>query len=292
MIKLVALYCGVAVACLAVTPSTLVDKVYRKTTAITATRYLAETTIVFQAHGRFTTLINADGTTVQPSPSLAKVYLHASHDGTYVYRRVSDTEAYADLTYDDGTQATVSIPDMTVSINATSDTSVQLTDVTTVAPITNLSLRAHVEPGHPVIAGLNVPGIPVGQRFFIQASGELRREVLIRVVGPSLVQFGVTDPWADPDFQLYSGTNFAFVTEGHYGDWTVPPVPSGNTKSDSTTEAEFQKVFAAVGAFPLEAKSKDAAAVVRLNPGSYTIVCTAAAGDPGGDVLIEAYLLP
>ena len=34
------------------------------------------------------------------------------------------------------------------------------------------------------------------------------------------------------------------------------------------------------------------AAVVRLPPGAYTIVCNAPAGDPGGDVLIEVYFLP
>jgi hypothetical protein len=281
-----------ALPALATTPQSLANKVYRRTTAIVPTRYLAETTVVFQDNGRFTTLIDANGSEVQPFPSLARVYLRPSRDGTYLFRRISDTEAYADLTYDDGSKSTISIPDAVVSLNATRDTSVQLTDVTTLTPITNLSLRAHVEPGHPVIAGLNVPGTPVAQNGFVQWLGELRREVLIRVVGPGLAQFGVTNAWADPDFQLYRGTNLAYVSEGHYSDWTVPPVPYRNTRPDAVTEAEFRKIFSAVGAFPLESQSKDAAAVVRLNPGSYTIVCNAPAGDAGGEVLIEVYVLP
>jgi hypothetical protein len=45
------------------------------------------------------------------------------------------------------------------------------------------------------------------------------------------------------------------------------------------------------GAFPLNAGSKDAAAVVTLNPGLYTVVVTGV-GSATGAVLIEIYELP
>jgi len=40
------------------------------------------------------------------------------------------------------------------------------------------------------------------------------------------------------------------------------------------------------------AGSKDAADVVRLAPGIYTVVASAGAGDAGGEALIEVYTLP
>ncbi len=44
--------------------------------------------------------------------------------------------------------------------------------------------------------------------------------------------------------------------------------------------------------FPLITCSKDVVDAVRLNPSAYTIVCVTAAGDAGGEALIEVYFLP
>ena len=42
----------------------------------------------------------------------------------------------------------------------------------------------------------------------------------------------------------------------------------------------------------LTAATKDAARVVRLAPGDYTVVAQAAPNDPGGTALIEIYFFP
>lgn len=278
-----------ALPCFAATPPSLVDKVFRGTTFFSSTRTTHEWTLVFQPNGQFTRLVDASGSVLEPAPNPRKVFLTPTVDGTYVYRRIDDTTAYVDLNYDDGTKGTFPIP--SDAIFASDQATWQLTDATTLAPVTNLSLRGRVTPGHPLIAGLVIGGTPKPQTQFVPAAGELRREVLIRVVGPGLASFNVDGVWADPDFQLFSGVSPAEVNEAHYGDWTVPP-HHGNIASDPVTETEFRKIFKAVGAFPLASGSKDAAAVVRLNPGAYTIVCTAPAGDAGGEALIEVYLLP
>lgn len=271
-----------APAAFAATPDTLVDKVYRETIAIASIRQDWEKTIVFQANGRFTTLVDALGSPLNLSAP-NKMFLQPTRDGTYVYQRISDTSAHADLTYDDGTTASVTIPDTPIQWSANGV--IQISAVTTDAPTMNLSLRGRVEPGRPLIAGFVVGGSGSDNyQFILPQTGVVRREFLIRVVGPGLAQFGVTSTESDPAFQIFQGGKTVNVWENIYGDWSAS---GGNS-----LEAAFRKVFQAVGAFPLESGSKDAAAVVRLGPGAYTIVCNAPEGDTGGEVLIEVYLLP
>ncbi len=151
--------------------------------------------------------------------------------------------------------------------------------------ILNASLRGSVAPGRPLIAGFVVPGSDL-------------RNVLIRVVGPSPSQFGITGVWADPEFRLVrSGEpNPASNTPSpYYGDWSAPSRSQSDPTvilNSSNPTAGFKKIFAAVGAFPLVEGSKDAASLVGLLPGAYTVVCTSPAGDVGGDVIIEIYSLP
>ncbi len=266
----------------AATPTTLVNTVYRETTAIASIRQDWEKTIVFQANGRFVTLFDALGSPLNLSaPNV--MFIQPTRDGTYVYQRVSDTSAHADLTYDDGTTASVIIPDSPVAWSA--DRVVQISAVTTDAPTMNLSLRGRVEPGRPLIAGFVVGGSGSDNyQSILPQTGVARREFLIRVVGPGLAQFGVNSAWSDPSFQIFQGAKPVHVWENVYADWS--------SSGGGSLEAAFRKVFLAVGAFPLESGSKDAAAVVRLGPGAYTLVCNAPEGDAGGEVLIEVYLLP
>ena len=77
--------------------------------------------------------------------------------------------------------------------------------------------------------------------------------VLIRGAGPSLAQFGISAPLANPQLALYdSGNNVIETNTGWAG---------------STALAS---VFAQVGAFNFVAGSADAAMVVTLPPGAYT----------------------
>ncbi len=145
------------------------------------------------------------------------------------------------------------------------------------SPATNVSLRGSVAPGRSLIAGFVIPGTKA-------------RNVLIRVVGPSLSQLGVTGHWTDPDFDLFRDGARAVRRDIHYRDWSsTAPFVGGNL--GNPTEG-FRNLFSYVGAFPLLPESKDAAEIVRLEPGGYTIVASVSAGDVGGEALIELYFLP
>lgn len=109
-----------------------------------------------------------------------------------------------------------------------------------------------------------VPGFVVG--------GTAAKQLLIRAVGPGLTPFGVTSPLPDPQI--------AVVPLG--GSFTV--ASNDNWDGLASTVAAFQQA----GAFDLTLGSKDAALVVRLPPGGYTVTVTGA-GDTTGTVLMEIY---
>ncbi|MBI5691677.1 MAG: hypothetical protein HZC55_16460 [Verrucomicrobia bacterium] len=135
-----------------------------------------------------------------------------------------------------------------------------------VGRLVNLSTRGVVRPG-------SDPSLIGG--FVIE--GEWRR-VLIRAVGPTLGDFGVTDAVADPFLTVRSG-NLTLYFNDNWG-----------TRPDA---AELARVAAEVGAFPLPAGSKDAALLVELPPGNYTASVTAdVVPAAGATALLEIYLLP
>lgn len=129
----------------------------------------------------------------------------------------------------------------------------------------NISTRARVGAGgDTVIAGFVVEERP--------------RTFLIRAVGPGLRQFGVAGPTPDPFLSIKrNGMTI------HFNDnWWSGLDGSVN-----------QRAALHVGAFPLESNSRDAAKVVILGPGSYTVeVQTASPEVPGGDILLEVYSVP
>lgn len=91
--------------------------------------------------------------------------------------------------------------------------------------------------------------------------------ILLRAVGPGLTAHGVPSVLADPRLQIVGG--------------------AGN---DNWTGAAVAAAAVTAGAFPLTVGSKDAALVVTLPPGTYTVHVTGAAGQTG-NVLLEIYLL-
>jgi hypothetical protein len=198
-------------------------------------------------------------------------------DGAYVYTKTGATTATIELNYDGGTRENLllTFTNDTEGFLPNFEGSFTLVDAMDLnnAPVVNVSLRGRVAPGRGLIAGFFIPGTRT-------------REVVVRAVGPSLVPLGVTDAWNDPDFQIYRGPTPVTTNQAHRGDWSAP-APAG-----TGAEAGYQKIFVEAGAFPLQSGSKDAADVVRLGPGAYTIQCRAPDGDPGGEVLIEVYVLP
>lgn len=126
--------------------------------------------------------------------------------------------------------------------------------------ISNISTRGQIAAGDTLIAGFVV-------------AGDVRKKVLIRAVGPTLASFGLTGVLADPKIDVFAdGTLIA----GN-NDWTERAVAS-----------QVTAVSSAVGAFPLAANGKDAATVLQLPPGSYTVQVSGV-GTSAGTVLVEIY---
>lgn len=127
----------------------------------------------------------------------------------------------------------------------------------------NVSSRGRISaPGESLIVGLVV-------------GGTTERQVLVRAVGSSLAAFGVTDALPRPNLRLYRGATVLASND----DWA---------KADARRLAE---AFDRAGAFPLSAASRDAALLLTLEPGVYTLEATGLGGTVG-TVLVETYGVP
>lgn len=110
--------------------------------------------------------------------------------------------------------------------------------------------------------------------FSIQ--GTTPRTVLLRAVGPSLRAFGVGGPITDPKLELFSGSA-RIQTNDNWGA--------------ATNATEVSAAFDQVGAFALARDAKDAALLVVLPPGGYTVQATGVAA-AAGTALVEVYEVP
>lgn len=124
-------------------------------------------------------------------------------------------------------------------------------------PLVNIATRATLGAGQV----LN-PGFVVG--------GTIPRRVLIRAIGPTLTRFGVTGVMADPSLAVFRGTTQIAANN----DW------GGG--------AALAAIFAQVAAFALPLDSLDAALVLTLAPGSYTVLVR---GTGAGEVIAEVYFV-
>lgn len=129
----------------------------------------------------------------------------------------------------------------------------------------NLSTRTYVEPGEKILIG----GVVV--------SGFAPKRVLLRAVGPTLGNFGLKSAMANPRLTVFNANQ---VIVGENDDWG-----STSASPDVATAA------ATAGAFVLPDGSKDAALVMTLNPGNYTLQMSGKDGG-GGVALVEIYELP
>jgi len=124
----------------------------------------------------------------------------------------------------------------------------------------NVSVRKHLGDG--LTAG------------FVLGGGSPTK-VLIRAVGPGLAAFGVTGTVADPQLTLFDS---ASARIGENNDWAGT--------------AELTAAFTSVGAFALPAAtSKDAALLVTLPPGLYSVRVSGTANTTGV-ALVEVYEVP
>lgn len=132
-----------------------------------------------------------------------------------------------------------------------------------VGEVINLSSRGQVTPGRPLTGGFVVQHHP--------------RTVLLRAIGPSLGNFGIAQPLANPVLTVFRGIQSLHEND----DW-------GARLDASQTAA----VSARVGAFALPAGSRDAALVVELPPGNYTAHVSSRDGASSGEALVEIYIVP
>lgn len=128
--------------------------------------------------------------------------------------------------------------------------------------LTNLSALNFVGTGDDVlIAGFTV-------------SGSGTKNVLIRAAGPSLGALGVPGTLVDPKLELFTAAN--------------PAVKIGENDNYS---ASLPALFLSVGAFAFVPGAKDAALIVSLPPGGYTVQVSGADGGTG-NAIVEVYELP
>lgn len=138
-------------------------------------------------------------------------------------------------------------------------------DDDTTTRLVNISNRGFVDVGHRIM----IPGFVV--------SREGSRTFLIRAVGPGLrATFNLPGVLEDPVLNVFKDQEAILAND----DWDSVP-------GASTTEAVARQV----GAFGLETGSRDAAFVVTLPPGHYTIQATGKDATTGV-ALVEVYLVP
>ena len=142
----------------------------------------------------------------------------------------------------------------------------------------NVSNNSWISAAHSTIPG-----------FVIE--GNSPRWVLIRGAGPSLAQFNVPNPVANPSMTL-SGSigpsvNVQVInaTIGTTAAYSVNP-----WTSDPNLVQGLQSIFSLVGAFQFTSGSSDCAGLVLLEPGAYVV--QGATTSSGGQLLTEVYVLP
>ncbi|HEY1109757.1 MAG TPA: putative Ig domain-containing protein, partial [Opitutaceae bacterium] len=133
------------------------------------------------------------------------------------------------------------------------------------ASLVNLSARANVGTGAAVV----IPGITV--------RGAEPKSLLIRAAGPALTGFGVTGALGNPLLSVFNAAGEKVLENDNWNE--VPDVPA------------LRATTAAQGAFALPEGSRDAAMLVTLPPGSYTVQVSGAGTGAAaqGVAIVEVY---
>ena len=165
--------------------------------------------------------------------------------------------------------ATLSPGAYTAQVSGVNNTSgvaiLEIYDVTGSARLMNLSTRALVGSGSATFfSGLSI------------APGGGARHVLVRAAGPSLGALGVTGTLADPAIAILDSAGRQ-IANGANDNWDAAGAGSALTSA-----------FAQAGAFPFSAGSRDAALLLDLMPGNYTIQVNGVGGATG-TALVEVY---
>lgn len=122
------------------------------------------------------------------------------------------------------------------------------------------------------VAGTGAEALTAG--FFV--AGLVPKRLLLRGAGPALAQFGVGNVLTRPQVAVYAGTTVLVQNAG----WSTSP-----------DAAAIAAAAAQVQAFAFPAGSADAAVVVNLLPGPYSVQVSGLGGS-SGTALVEVYELP
>jgi hypothetical protein len=112
----------------------------------------------------------------------------------------------------------------------------------------NISTRSFVQTGQNVMIG----------GFIVQGSGTQR--VIVRAIGPELIQYGVTDPLANPMLELYDGTGALIGTNDNWQTTILGGIITSNQVSELQNS----------GHAPTAAS--ESAIIADLQPGNYTAI--------------------
>jgi hypothetical protein len=131
--------------------------------------------------------------------------------------------------------------------------------------LVNISSRGDVSTGDNILIG----------GFVI--TGNSPKRVMIRGIGPGLAAHGVESPLADPLLRVY------------HRDIVI--AENDNWSADAATALTLTAAATETGAFSLASASKDAAILLNLAPGIYS-VHVVGNGSSTGVALVEIYELP
>ncbi len=126
------------------------------------------------------------------------------------------------------------------------------------------SSRAQTSSG----SGAHIMGLAV--------SGAKPKALLIRAMGPTLANYGVTGTLPDPTLVVYNSAGQAILANDNW--------------NQAANAAEIRTATTGAGAPPLTEGSNDSAVLTTLDPGSYTIHVSASG--TSGISLIEVYEVP
>jgi hypothetical protein len=130
----------------------------------------------------------------------------------------------------------------------------------------NLSTRGPVGTGSNIL----IAGFVVG--------GDTPKQILVRGIGPALLQYNVTGALVDPQLRLFSGNTLIAQND----NWSTP-VGTGTPGEQAIASASGQ-----VGAFAVPSGSRDAALLITLPPGAYSAQLSGVGGTIGIG-MIEIY---
>jgi uncharacterized protein (DUF1800 family) len=130
--------------------------------------------------------------------------------------------------------------------------------------LSNLSTRAQVGSGN----NIAVVGFVIGPGP--------SKNVLIRAVGPTLSQFGVSGQLSDPQIDVFDSAGHKILSNDNWGTTVSPASPATST------------TFSSTGAFALPTGTRDSALVGTLAPGGYSAQVSGV-GSASGIALVEVY---